>query len=517
MNKQKIKAGHETQARLLARPVGIDTYQEAVIYMRSDCAVCRSEGFESQSRVKVSGNGREFVATLNVVQANMLDHGEAGLSDIGWSLLDADAPCPVAVSHPEPVESFRHVRRKLYGHELDQPKLTAIVGDVVARRYSDVQTSAFLAACVGDRMTRSEVVALTRAMVDAGERLEWDHPRVFDKHCVGGLPGNRTTPIIVAIVTAFGIVMPKTSSRAITSPAGTADTMETITRVDLSLDEIRRVVDSCHGCMVWGGAVNLSPADDVLIRVERALDVDSEAQLIASVLSKKIAAGSTHTIIDIPVGPTAKVRSTEAASHLSELFRFVGDNLGILVDVVVTDGTQPVGKGIGPALEAADVLKVLRGDISAPEDLRRRATLLAGRILELAGEVPAGSGDAAAQSAIEDGRAYRQFAAICEAQGDFVEPPRARYTHEVSTQAPGTVTRIDNRRLAKVAKLAGAPTSPAAGIEMSVRIGDHVESGEPLFVLHADAPGELDYALDYLAGHPDIVQAESEGSRAGND
>lgn len=486
-------------ARLLARPIGIDTYQEPVLYMRSDCAVCRSEGFESQSRVKVSGNEQEFIATLNVVHGDLLDHGEAGLSDVAWSLLLTDGPCPISVSHPEPVESFRHVRRKLYGHHLEQDALGAIVQDVVARRYSDVQISAFLSACVGQRMNREEVVALTRSMVNVGESLKWDAERVYDKHCVGGLPGNRTTPIVVAVVTSFGIVMPKTSSRAITSPAGTADTMETITRVDLPLHELRRVVENVNGCIAWGGAVNLSPADDVLIRVERALDVDSEAQLIASVLSKKIAAGSTHTLIDIPVGPTAKVRSADSAKRLSDLFRFVGDELGLCVEVAITDGTQPVGRGIGPALEAIDVLQILHGETAAPEDLRARAVLLAGRILELAGEAPAGAGSALARAAIDDGRALNQFRSICEAQGDYRTPPRARYHHEVLAADRGIVDVIDNRRLAKVAKLAGAPSARAAGIELVVRVGDVVDVGEPILIVHAEAPGELDYALSYLS------------------
>ncbi|HNP64218.1 MAG TPA: thymidine phosphorylase, partial [Woeseiaceae bacterium] len=259
---------------LQARRIGIDTYQEPVVYMRADCPVCRSEGFESQSRLQLTGNDRSFVATLNIVHGDdLLEHGEAGLSEAAWKLLGVTDASEIRVSHAEPTESFHHVRAKLFGHTLAPEALSGIVNDIAGRRYSDVQLSAFLAACVGDRMASDEIVALTRAMVAAGGRLDWSQPAVFDKHCVGGLPGNRTTPIVVAIVTACGAVMPKTSSRAITSPAGTADTMETLTRVDLSLTSMRRVVEQEGGCLVWGGAVDLSPADDVLIRIERALDV----------------------------------------------------------------------------------------------------------------------------------------------------------------------------------------------------------------------------------------------------
>jgi len=506
--------GHQPAA-LNARPMGIDTYQEPVVYMRADCPVCRSEGFESQSRVRLTGNARSFLATLNVVRGDLLGHGEAGLSEIAWKLLGADVSCPISVSHPEPTESFRHVRSKLFGHTLASAELEAIVRDVCERRYSDVQMSAFLAGCVGDRMSGDEVVALTRAMVAAGQRLDWSQPKVFDKHCVGGLPGNRTTPIVVAIVTACGVLMPKTSSRAITSPAGTADTMETLTRVDLSLSAMRRVVEQEGGCLVWGGAVGLSPADDILIRVERALDLDSEAQLVASVLSKKIAAGATDTVIDLPMGATAKVRDQESADRLSTVLQFTGAQLGLDVEIVVTDGSQPVGWGIGPALEARDVLAVLQGDSMAPQDLRARAVLLAGKILEQSGRAYAGGGASRALAVLDSGSAWRKFQDICSAQGGLRTPPTAEHRHSVVADKVGRIIAIDNRRLAKVAKLAGAPNARAAGVDLHVHVGDTVEVGTPVMTVHAEAPGELAYALDYLRQHPDMMRINGEMGRAG--
>lgn len=512
----KPGAQSQRESTLTARPIGIDTYQEPVVYMRADCPVCRAEGFEAQSRVLISGNNTSLIATLNTVHGDWLAHGEAGLSTIAWALLGSERPCPVSFRHPEPVESFRHVRGKLFGQTLGDSALRAIVDDIAARRYSDVQLSAFLTACTGERISADEIVALTSAMLAAGERLRWDQPAVFDKHCVGGLPGNRTTPIVVAIATACGVVMPKTSSRAITSPAGTADVMETLTTVDLSLQDMRAVVEAHGGCLVWGGSVNLSPADDVLIRVERALDIDSEAQLVASVLSKKIAAGSSHTVIDIPVGPTAKVRDQEAADRLSAVLQYTGDRLGLNVEIAVTDGSQPVGRGIGPALEARDVLAVLQGAPDAPGDLRERAALLAGRVLESSGRAQAGKGVLQAQTTLDSGAAWRKFQAICDAQGGLRTPPVAAHRHDVVADRAGRIGAIDNRRLAKVAKLAGAPTAAAAGVDLHVRVGDTVESGAPVMTVHAEAPGELVYALDYLCQHPRTMEVVEPNSEQGN-
>ena len=490
---------------LQVRRLGIDTYYEPVVFMRSDCAICHSEGFESHSRVLVSLHGRSVLTTLNIVNGELLGTHEIGLSEIAWKLLDAKDDDVVTLSHPEPLESMRHVRAKVYGQRLDEAAMHAIIRDIAARKYTDIELSAFITACAGDRLNTAETGALTRAMIAVGERLSWDRPLIVDKHSVGGLPGNRTTPIVVAIVVAAGLTMPKTSSRAITSPAGTADAMETLAPVALDVKAMRRVVEQVGGCIVWGGAVQLSPADDILIRVERPLDLDSEGQMIASILSKKAAAGATHVVIDMPVGPTAKIRSIESAKSLETAMVKIGQTVGLQISVLLTDGSQPVGRGIGPALEARDVLAVLRNEPDAPQDLRERAVALAARIFEMAGSITKEAAIAKARGLIDDGQAWRKFEAICEAQGGLRVPPQAAHTHVIAAPTTGPVISIDNRRLARVAKLAGAPQSPAAGLYLHTPVGTRVERGQPLFTLHAETPGELAYALAYLYAQPPIV------------
>ncbi|MGQ0525891.1 MAG: thymidine phosphorylase family protein [Betaproteobacteria bacterium] len=494
------------ESSLRLRRLGIDTYDEPVIYMRSDCHVCRSEGFDAHSRVRVQLNGRTIIATFHMVTSGLLKADEASLSESAWKLLDAREGSMVELSHPDPVDSLSHLRAKVYGSRLSDAAMGAIVRDVAKHLYSDIHLSAFITGCAGERLDRNETLALTRAMVDVGERLSWNRAPIVDKHSVGGLPGNRTTPIVVAIVAAAGLTMPKTSSRAITSPAGTADTMDTLAPVNLDIPAMRRVVEQEGGCIVWGGAMHLSPTDDIFIRVERPLDLDSEGQMVASILSKKAAAGSTHVVIDMPVGATAKVRDVTASRTLSALLVEVGASLGLSVRVVVSDGSQPVGRRIGPALEARDVLAALQNAPDGPRDLRARATRLAGEILELAGQCAAGRGITLAQEIVEDGRAWRKFQAICEAQGGMREPPVARYTEPVTARISGKVAGIDNRRLARVAKLAGAPSAPAAGLELHAPLGTTVARGEPLFTIHAETPGELAYALDYLAARSDVIE-----------
>jgi thymidine phosphorylase len=489
-----------------ARRLHIDSGQEAVVYLHRQSDVCRSEGFESETRVSVSLGPRTILATLNVVTGPLLDVGDAGLSESAWTQLNATDGAAVEFAHPQPLDSLGLVRAKIHGRRLDAAALSAVVNDIAAGRYSDIHLASFLTACGDERLDRQEMIDLTLAMVASGDRIHWGRSPILDKHSVGGLPGNRTTLLVVPIVAAAGVTMPKTSSRAITSPAGTADTMEMLAPVALSQAQLRQVVEQEGGCIAWGGAARLSPADDVLIRVERPLDLDSSGQLVASVLSKKAAAGATHVLIDLPVGPTAKIRSVAEAQRLSGHLRAVGGAIGLTVLPVMTDGEQPVGRGLGPALEARDALSVLRGDPDAPADLRERGLLLAGYVLELAGTVATGGGQALAREILQDGRAWLKFQAICRAQGGMREPPTASFQRSLTARHAGRVTRSDNRRLARVAKLAGAPRDPAAGLVLHVRLGDAVEPGLPLLTVHAQAAGELEYALAYATAQTGLIE-----------
>ncbi len=490
---------------------GIDTHQEAVVYMREDCHVCRSEGFSAQSRVRVCVGERSIIATLNIVRGEFLSHQKAALSESAWLLLGAQEGDKARFKHAPPVESMSHVRGKLYGKPITLDGARAIINDISQERYSDIQLAAYVTACASTSLSLPETIAITQAMVECGQRFDWGKGvQVLDKHCVGGLPGNRTTPIVVAIVAANGLLMPKTSSRAITSPAGTADTMETLTQVTLSFEAMRAVVEKEGACLAWGGSVALSPTDDIIIRVERALDLDSEGQLVASVISKKIAAGSTHVLIDIPVGPTAKVRSQALAERLGTLLTRTGEALGLQVKTLYSDGSQPVGRGVGPALEARDVLAVLQGRAGAPLDLRQRALTVAAALLELGGACAPRAGLALATTTLESGAAWRKFVAICEAQGGLKTPPVAAHQHPILASRTGIVALFNNRVISRLASLAGAPTAPAAGLDLHVRLGDRVEAGQPVMTLHAEAAGELEYALDFYRSHPEVLRIEEE-------
>lgn len=497
----------EIGQNLKLKKLYIDTYLEPVAYIRKDSAICRAEGLHAHVRVKISFNNKTILATLHMVTDGILQPGEIGLSDYAWELLSAKEGETAELSHAESLDSMSAVRAKIYGNQLTQENLDAIIADITQGKYSDVHIASFLTACAGGRLNHQEMIELTRAMINIGDRLHWDHDHlIVDKHCVGGLPANRTTPIVVAIVASFGLLIPKTSSRAITSPAGTADTMEVLTNVDLDFAAMQKVVQQENGCLAWGGNVSLSPADDKLIMIEREMDLDSPAQLVASVLSKKISAGSTHIAISIPTGETTKVRTQAMADKLVRLFKIVGDAFGLTLKFCFEEGGQPVGNGIGPCLEAMDILAVLQNQPNAPKDLIEQSLILAGEIIEFSPEIKTGDGFKTAENILQSGQAWEKFQKICQAQGGLKAPTIAKFQHDILAENNGVVSEFDNRNLSRLAKLAGAPHAKAAGVYLHVKLGHQVKPGDKLFTVHAETQGELNYALEFLASKHQVIK-----------
>jgi thymidine phosphorylase len=483
----------------------IDTYREYILYLRRDCDLCRAQGFGALSKVEVMANGRGIVGVLDVVDEPFLDSDQIGLCEYAYQKLGLPEGTEVSVRHPDPVRSVELIRKKIRGEVLRREDYRYIVQDIVSNRYSKVELTAFVVSTAQGAMERDEIVYLADAMAETGESLEWGREMVVDKHCIGGVPGNRTTMVVVPIVAAYGLTIPKTSSRAITSPSGTADTMEALAEVSLSLVRLKAIVEQESGCLAWGGSFALSPADDIIIGVERPLNMDAPGQMIASILSKKKAAGSTHVLIDIPVGPTAKVASFTQAVQLRKLFEYVGDRMGVHVEALLTDGSQPIGRGVGPALEARDVMQVLRCDPDAPQDLLDKSLDLAGRIIEFDPAVRGGRGRATAEKILRNGVAHEKMLRLIAAQGAR-EPVRpGPLVREGLAARTGTVASVANHLVAKCAKLAGAPVDLGAGLDLLRRAGEAVREGEPLFRVHAEHEADLGFAWDYWQRHPEMI------------
>jgi thymidine phosphorylase len=490
------------------RPVKIHTHRENILFLRKDSDLCRAQHGPSLEKLEVIHGDRTLVGTLDMVDEGFLQPGEIGLSEYAFEVFGLPEGTEVEVRHPEPIRSVELIRKKIHGEVLGKEDYRHIIRDIVSHRYSRVELTAFVVSCAQSSMERDEILFLAQAMVEQGQQLSWGREMVVDKHCIGGIPGNRTTMVVIPIVAAYGLAIPKTSSRAITSPAGTADTMEVLCDVHLSLERMRAIVEKESGCVAWGGAFTLSPADDIIISVERPLNIDASGQMIASILSKKKAAGATHVLVDIPVGPTAKVGSQTEAFQLRKLFEFVGEHMGMTLDVIITDGSQPVGRGIGPVLEARDVMQVLRNDPAAPRDFTEKCLDLAGRVIDFHPAVRGGYGRSIAVEILKSGRALDKMERIIQAQGP--NPPRALGERVLEAKAAkaGRLSFMDNHKIAKCAKLAGAPTDRGAGVDLLKKVGDALAEGETLFRIHAEEEADLGYAWDYWLRHPEMVSID---------
>ncbi len=395
------------------------------------------------------------------------------------------------------LKSSRYIREKIKGLPLTEEKIYEIVRDIVDNRLTEAEIAYFVSAVYINRMSLKETEYLIKAIVKTGKRLDLRKSVIADKHSIGGVAGNRTTPIVVSICAAAGLTMPKTSSRAITSAAGTADVMECVTNVEFSVGEIKRIISRVGACLVWGGALGLAPADDKIIQVERLLYLDPEAQLLASILSKKISVCATHLVIDIPCGKSAKF-SPEEGRELAKKFNYLCSKFKIKCRAVITNGSEPIGNGIGPVLEILDVLSVLNRDDNRPRDLEEKSLNLSAALLELTGKAKRGQGFELAYRILDSGRALKKFEEVINAQNGSAESKRlhiGKYKKEILSPKTGTIKEIDNKKINSIARMLGCPADKGAGIYLQKHCQSSVKRNEHIATLYAENKEKLAYGL----------------------
>lgn len=386
--------------------------------------------------------------------------------------------------------SIKAIKKKLCGRSLSYHEMYTIIRDLLAGRISDCELAFFIASGFTNEFSNDELFYLTKAMVDTGETINFPGKKVVDKHCVGGLAGNRTSMVVVPIIAALGLYIPKTSSRAVTSPAGTADTMEVLAPVTFPLSQVEKLAKAHRGCLVWGGATNIAPADDMIIRLTKDISLEPLSKMIVSIMAKKVAMGVKYLLMDIPVGPSAKINDLPTARQVAEKFQYLCDRFDIKLKTTILKAPEPIGFGIGPALEARDVLRVLQQKDKRPLDLENKSVYLAGQLLELCGRASPGQGEPLARKTLLSGLAWRKMNEIILAQGgkdDVDSESIVLGAKKLRIYSPkkGRVVDVDNRAIDEVARSLGAPDDKLAGIRLHQKINDQIEKGEKLLTLFA--------------------------------
>jgi len=456
-------------------------------------------------RISINSGKSKIIAVVDVLE-NFLKKDEISLTEDITKFLKVSSGDLVDINLVLPSESAHLILKKMNGYALSRQEIYSIIKGIVDNSLDESEIAFFISAVYENGMSLEETKDLTEAMYKTGKVLKWHTPKIVDKHSIGGIPGNRTTPIIVSVCASLGVIMPKTSSRAITSAAGTADIMETITDVNFSAERLKKIVKKTGACLAWGGSLGLSPADDKLIRIERLLGLDPESQLIASILSKKLAVGSKYILIDIPYGESAKV-SKKRALHLKNKFLKVGKYFKLKMRIVLTCGDQPIGNGIGPILEMRDILKVLKRE-SPPKDLEDKSLFLASQILEMTGKAKKGHGLKMAKEALESGKAYKKFIEIIKAQGEKeIQLKPGKFSFNLRAVREGKIISINNKEINSLARTLGCPFDIYSGIYLYKHAGDRIGDGEIILTLFAESEQKLEEAVLDMKKSPPVKLA----------
>ncbi len=448
-------------------------------------------GIHSSDRVMIEIQNKKIIAIANV--ATDFPKKTIGIYEEVQEKLKVVEGETVTVQAAERPESLGHIREKIMGRKLRQEEIKSIILDVVERHLSDVELASFVTSLHIRGTSMDEVEGLTKAMIETGKTIDFEKNPILDKHSIGGVPGDKTTILVVPIIAAAGFTIPKTSSRAITSPAGTADRVEVLCPVDLSFEEMREAVKKTNACLAWGGSLELAPADDLLIQVEYPLSIDP--LLLPSILSKKKAIGAQYLVVDIPTGRGSKIKTIGEAQALAQDFIELGKRLDIHIQCGVTFGEQPIGYAIGPALEAREALLAVMN--RGPIDLVNKACSLAGLLFEMIGIE---NGEQKAKQIIRSGKAEKKLREIIAIQGGNpkIQPKDieiGKQIAEARSKETGTVQWINNRYIAQIARAAGAPKTKCAGVLLNKKLGDKVETGEVLYRIYSGNKQKLNTAL----------------------
>ncbi|MEM2088987.1 MAG: AMP phosphorylase [Thermoproteota archaeon] len=454
-------------------------------------------GVHPLDRVRISFENISLTSVVNTTDT-LIGQGEIGIfSEVADALRLKEGDIVNAVPGERP-SSLQYIRKKMDGQKLTSNEIRAIIKDIVDNTLSDIELSAYVSAITIRGMDMDEVTDIVNSMVETGDVIKFDKSPIMDVHSIGGIPGNKYALLTVPIVAANGVTIPKTSSRAITSPSGIADTMEVLAPVSHTAQKIKHIAENVGGTIVWGGSVNLAPADDKIIRVEYPLSIDPKPQVLASVIAKKKAAGVETLLIDIPTGRGAKVETEDEARRLAQDFIELGRRVGIRVECAITYGSQPLGRAVGPALEAREALMALEGKY-APRSLVEKSCSLAGILLEMAGIADRGRGRELAEETLRSGKALSKLREIIAAQGGRADITSddikvGRYNYEIIAWEDGYVQMVDNAAVAQICRTAGAPRDRGAGIVIWQKMGSQVKKGDKLCTIYADSTVKLERA-----------------------
>ena len=397
--------------------------------------------------------------------------------------------------------SMQAIRKKMLWKKITDEEIDAIIEDIKDNKIHELVLAYYVSTSFFYKSDAHELAYTTKATA-----YTWDMYRfpgiVAGKYCIWWVPGNETTMIVIPILASLWITLPKTFSKAITSPAATWECVNVLMDIEFDKSEVIRLTDKVWACLVWNEKLNLAPVNDRIIKVSSPLWMEPYARMISSIMAKNYAMGINHCLIDIPMWPTAKVATMKDAKRVAKRFREIWEYLWIKMDVEITDGSQPIWRWIWACLQAREALRILQQYKTRSEDLEKKAIFLAARILVLCWVANSmGNAEKLVKTQLENWEAWKKMQEIIKAQNwepniKSEDIQLGKFSHDVVADKDCIITHVDMKHLNTMVRWLWAPKEYQAWIYLHKKLWDKVKKWEVIYTMYSPSANKLNLVKD---------------------
>lgn len=398
--------------------------------------------------------------------------------------------------------SLKAIKKKLLGNKLNEEEIKALMRDMTDGKISDI-LSAYYAACSFTYSSDQEELYLTaKYSAEMWDMIRFDHDTAV-KYCIGWVPWNETTMIIVPILWSLWISSPKTFSKAITSPAATWECVEVLMDIEFSVEEMKKLVRKTGSCLAWWKNLKFAPANDKIIKVSYPLQTEAYSKIAVSIMAKIYAWWTKYCLIDLPVGEYWKIKDLKTAKRVRWHFEYIWKKLWMKINVDITNADAPIGKWIGGVLQVREVLRILQNKENISLDLKNKSIELAANLIELVWLAKWKKAKILAKKQLESGKAWEYMQKLINSQNslhkrkpdkknvsylwviDSEDLPLWEFNQKFFAEKTGIIKEIDVNNLKEISKKLWAPLDKKAWFYLYKQVGDKIEKWEPLFELYS--------------------------------
>jgi len=405
--------------------------------------------------------------------------------------------------------SVQAIRKKLLWKNLTEEEVVAVVRDMTDNKISDTLVTYYAASSFFNESSKKELYYTAKASAEYWNKISFDGMAVV-KYCIWWVPWNETSMILAPVFASLGIQFPKTFSKAITSPAATGECVETLMDIEFTPEQMKDLVKKTGCCLAWWKNLWLAPANDRIIKVSYPISMEAHSKMVVSIIAKIYAGGITHCLIDIPVGPTAKIKDRKTAKKIKWYFEYIGRKLWMKVVVVLTNGKNPIWKWIWGALQAREVLRILQQHPEKSIDLENKAIMLWEKLLSLTGKFKKKNCKKIIIEQIKSGKARVKMQEVISAQNwknphiNSEELELWKYKKELISEFSWKIKSVDLRYLTEITRALGAPLDKQVWVYFNRQVGDVVSKWDVVLTIYANDLSKLDQ-VEWLLKVKDLL------------